>query len=79
MTSGRVTVNATTVLYDQSESQVTVTIKLPQNMNVCNLTVSIRAGNSAGLSSPSEAVVMGKSQFSYLLELKLRKVETTVL
>ena len=57
ITSGRVTVNATTVLYDQSESQVTVTIKLPQNIDVCNLIVSISAGNSAGISSPTEVEV----------------------
>ena len=57
MTSGRVTLNTTTVLYDQSGSQVTVTIEVPQNVDICSLIVNISAGNSAGLSSPTEVEV----------------------
>ena len=32
------------------------TIHLPQSVDVCSLHVRIRAGNSAGMSAPSEAV-----------------------
>ena len=32
------------------------TISLPQSVNACSLHVRIRAGNSAGMSAPSEAV-----------------------
>ena len=38
------------------------TISLPQSVDVCTLHVRIRAGNSAGMSAPSEAVEVGKSQ-----------------
>ena len=34
-----------------------VTIEVPQNMDICNLIVSINAGNSAGLSLPTEVEV----------------------
>ena len=57
MTPGRVALNTTTVQYDQSGSQVTVTIEVPQNMDICSLIVSISAGNSAGLSLPTEVEV----------------------
>ena len=39
------------------------TINLPQSVNVCSLRVRIRAGNSAGMSAPSEAVEVGKLKF----------------
>ena len=39
------------------------TISLPQGVDVCSLHVRIRAGNSAGMSAPSEAVEVGKLQF----------------
>ena len=39
------------------------TISLPPSVDVCSLHVRISAGNSAGMSSPSEAVVVGKLQF----------------
>ena len=35
-------------------------ISLLQSVNVCSLHVRIRAGNSAGMSAPSEAVEVGK-------------------
>ena len=60
MNSGR-TVNTTTVPHDhQSGSQVTTEIELPQNVDMCGLVVSIRAGNSAGMSSPTE-IEVGRS------------------
>ena len=36
------------------------TISLPQSVDVCSLHVKISAGNSAGMSSPSETVEVGK-------------------
>ena len=52
------TVNTTTVQHDhQSGSQVTLSIELPQNVDMCSLVVTIRAGNSAGMSSPTEIQV----------------------
>ena len=36
------------------------TINLPQNVAACSLHVRISAGNSAGISAPSEAVEVGK-------------------
>ena len=36
------------------------TISLPQSVDVCSLHVRVSAGNSAGMSSPSEAVEVGK-------------------
>ena len=61
VTFGRVAVNTTTVPHDRlSGPQVTVRVELPQNVNMCNLLVSIRAGNSAGMSSPTE-IKVGRS------------------
>ena len=39
------------------------TISLPQSVDACSFHVRISAGNSAGTSSPSETVVVGKLQF----------------
>ena len=36
------------------------TISLPQSVDVCSLHVRISAGNSVGMSAPSEAVEVGK-------------------
>ena len=36
------------------------TIRLPQTVDACTLQVRIIAGNSAGMSAPSEAVEVGK-------------------
>ena len=38
------------------------TVNIPQNVDVCSLHVRISAGNSAGMSAPSEAVEVGKLQ-----------------
>ena len=57
MTSGR-TINTTTIQHDyQSGPQVIIKIELPHNVNMCNLLVSVRAGNSAGMSLPTEVEV----------------------
>ena len=42
-------------------------ISLPQSVDVCSLHVRISAGNSAGMSAPSEAVEVGEF---YLLSLQ---------
>ena len=39
------------------------TISLPQTVDVCSLHVRISAGNSAGMSAPSEAVEVGKQSY----------------
>ena len=62
MNSGRVAVNTTTVPRDQSGSQVTIRIELSQNVDICSLVVSIRAGNSAGMSLPTE-IEVGRSYY----------------
>ena len=48
------------------------TISLSQTVDVCSLHVRISAGNSAGMSAPSEAVEVGKLQF-ITIELKLQE------
>ena len=55
------------------EAVTNFTISLPQSVDVCSLHVRISAGNSAGMSSPSEAVEVGK-----LYLLSLQKVETNM-
>ena len=61
MTSDRVAVNTTTVHHDhQSGSQVTIRIRLPQNVDMCSLHVNIRAENTAGTSTPTE-IEVGRS------------------
>ena len=37
-----------------------VTVSIPQSVDVCTLSVEISAGNSAGMSSPTETVHAGK-------------------
>ena len=46
--------------HDPGQAVADFTISLPQTVDVCTLHVRISAGNSAGLSSPSEAVEVGK-------------------
>ena len=62
--------------HEPGQQVANFTISLPQSVDECSLRLRVIAGNSAGISSPSEAVEVGESQFSYLLELKFRKVET---
>ena len=70
--SSRVTVNTTSVQHDhQLGSQVTISIELPQNVDMCSLVVTIRAGNSVGMSSPTE-IEVGRSH-SYHGKVKLVK------
>jgi len=57
MTSDRVVIK--TVQHDH-QSGPQVRIELPRNVNMCSLVVSISAGNSAGMSSPTE-IEVGRS------------------
>ena len=70
--------SAGTILNETRQHQHAITdftISLPQNMDACSLHVRISAGNSAGMSAPSEPVEIGKLQFSYLLELNSEKLK----
>ena len=58
---------------DQSGQEVSdFTISLPHDVAACTLHVRISAGNSAGISAPSEAVEVGELQF-ITIELKLQE------
>ena len=46
--------------HEPGEAVADFTISLPQTVDVCSLHVRIKAGNSAGMSAPSEAVEVGK-------------------
>ena len=48
------------VSHDPGQPVANFTISPPQNVDVCSLHVRISAGNSAGMSAPSEAVEVGK-------------------
>ena len=64
--TGRI-LNETTRQHQPGEPVADFTISLPQSVDVCSLHVRIRAGNSAGMSAPSEPVEVGKLQFCYNL------------
>ena len=49
-----------TTQHQPGQEVANFTISLPQNVDVCSLRVRISAGNSAGMSAPSEAVEVGK-------------------
>ena len=61
--------------HEPGQSVADFTISLPQSVDVCSLHVRISAGNSAGMSVPSEAVEIGELQFS---EIKFMKFETII-
>ena len=46
--------------HQPGQTQADFTISLAQTVDVCSLRVTIRAGNSAGMSAPSKAVEVGK-------------------
>ena len=50
----------TTVTHQSEDTVAHFNISLPQSVDVCSLHVRISAGNSAGISSPSDIVVTGK-------------------
>ena len=49
--------------HEPGQAVADFTITLPQTVNVCSLHVRISAGNSAGISLPSEAVEVGKCSY----------------
>ena len=59
MTSGGNVLNETRQ-HEPGQAVADFTISLPQNVDVCSLHVRISAGNSAGMSAPSEAVEVGE-------------------
>ena len=46
--------------HDPGQAVANFTISLPQSVDVCTLHVRVGAGNSAGISAPSETVEVGK-------------------
>ena len=59
MTSGGNALNETRQ-HQPGQALADFSISLPQSVDVCSLHVRISAGNSAGMSAPSEAVEVGK-------------------
>ena len=49
-----------TVTHQLEDTVAYFPVSLPQNVEVCTLHVRINAGNSAGMSAPSEIAVTGK-------------------
>ena len=50
-------------------------VSLPQNVDICTTVARIRAGNSAGMSAPSEAVEVGKLGPYYHMLEKYRSLD----
>ena len=59
MTSAGNVLNETTQ-HQPGQAVADFTISLPQSVDVCSLHVRISAGNSAGMSAPSDRAVTGK-------------------
>ena len=62
-TSAGSVVKETAVQHRTGQAVADFSVSLPQSVDVCTLHVRIRAGNSVGISSPSEAVEVGELQF----------------
>ena len=56
--TGRV-LKESSITHDPGQPAADFTISLPQSVDVCTLRVRISAGNSAGMSAPSEADKIG--------------------
>ena len=78
LTSAGSVLKESNVTHEPGQAYENFTINLPSGVDACSLHVRISAGNSARISSPSEAVEVGKSQFSNLLGLKCKKVNTNM-
>ena len=50
----------TTITHQPGQAVAHFTISLPQTVDECSLRVRISAGNSAGISAPSDVAVTGK-------------------
>ena len=51
--------------HDPGQAVANFTITLPLSVDACSLHVRISAGNSAGMSVPSEPVEVGELQFGF--------------
>ena len=60
LTSTGIELNMTHKLEQENANFTISLVSLPQNVNICTTVVRISAGNSAGVSSLSEAVEAGK-------------------
>ena len=60
MTSTGIELNMTHELEQENANYTISLVSLPQNVDICTTLVRISAGNSAGVSTPSEAVEVGK-------------------
>ena len=52
--------NESNMSHEPGQAVANFTISLPTSVDRCSLRVKISAGNSAGMSAPSEAVEVGK-------------------
>ena len=75
MNSGGNILEELNMSHESGQAVADFTISVPQTVDVCSLHVRISGGNSAGVSAPCTAVVVGESQFS---EIKFRKFETNM-
>ena len=62
-TSAGSVVKETAVQHQTGQALADFSVSVPQSVDVCTLRVRIRAGNSVGVSSTSEAVRVGELQF----------------
>ena len=60
MTSTGIELNMTHELEQENANYTISLVSLPKNVDICTTVVRISAGNSAGVSTPSEAVKVGK-------------------
>ena len=67
-----------TIPHQPEDTVADFTVSLPQNVDVCSLHVRISAGNSAGMSAPSDIAVTGKL-YRLLLPSSYKKLESSVL
>ena len=63
MTSAGNVLSETNITHEPGQAVANLTISLSQSVDVCSLHVRISAGNSAGMSAPSETVEVGKLQW----------------
>ena len=66
------------VTHDPGQPVADFNISVPQNVDVCSLHVRISAGNSAGMSAPSEAIEVGRLQLIPITSYNCRKVKTNI-
>ena len=65
MASTQLVVKEFNMSHEPGQPVADFTISLSKTIDVCSLHVKISAGNSAGMSVPSETVEVGKLQFEF--------------